>query len=79
MYCFCFLFAVGGPLRFLDLENGFLETEQKLTEILLCMLQQELSEYCFVSCFIKLSLSRQFCSRNFITQGFHQGTEMGGE
>ncbi|CAH3020437.1 unnamed protein product, partial [Porites evermanni] len=33
---------VGGPLRFLDLEDSFFETEQKLTEILLSMLQQEL-------------------------------------
>ena len=63
---FLYLVVVGGPLRFLDLEDSFFETEQKLTEILLSMLQQELGDYCFVSCF------PFFYSRNFINQGLHQ-------
>ncbi|XP_078365536.1 mdm2-binding protein-like [Oculina patagonica] len=33
---------VGGPLQFPDLTDSFLETEQNLTEVLLCKLQQEL-------------------------------------
>lgn len=33
---------VGGPLRFPDLTDSFLETEQNLTEVLLSKLQQEL-------------------------------------
>ena len=36
---------MGGPLRFPDLTDSFLETEQNLTEVLLSKLQQELSEY----------------------------------
>ena len=41
----CIFLVVGGPLRFPDLTDSFLETEQSLTEVLLSKLQQELSEY----------------------------------
>lgn len=37
--------AVGGPLRFPDLTDSFLETDQNFTEVLLRKLQQELSKY----------------------------------
>ena len=37
-----FYFSVGGPLKFPDLTDSFLETEKNITETLLCKLQQEL-------------------------------------
>ena len=37
-----FWFSVGGPLKFPDLTDSFLETEQNINETLLCKLEQEL-------------------------------------
>ena len=41
-FFFFLLFAVGGPLKFPDLTDSFLETQKNLSEVLLCKLQQEL-------------------------------------
>ncbi|KAK2559791.1 Mdm2-binding protein, partial [Acropora cervicornis] len=41
---------VGGPLKFPDLTNSFLETEQNINETLLCKLEQELGAHWEETC-----------------------------